>query len=76
MHKKIHSTEAISKTFSKTQILNNLGVLGTPGSRPNSANKRIKSHNNNLSLDESLIAKNKKLSVLIRNLHGFVTNIE
>lgn len=73
MHRSLNSTEVLSKTYSRVKMAESSLRQGSPVSRPFSS--RSKNHGDSL-LHESLISKNKKLSMMIRTVHGYMTNIE
>ena len=68
----MNSTEALSHKFSRIKISNSVNRNDTPGKRTISANKTIGLE----MLESGLIAKNKKLSIMIRNVHHFITSID
>lgn len=73
MHRSMNSTEVLSKTYSRVKIAESSIRQGSPISRPFSS--RSKNSGDSL-LHETLIAKNKKLSMMIRTVHTYMTNIE
>lgn len=73
MHRSINSTEALSKTFSRIKMGESSVRQGSPVTRPLSSRSKF---NNDYILQENLIMKNKKLSMMIRTVHSYMTYIE
>lgn len=90
MHRSLNSTEVLSKTYSRVRMANSGLKMSTsvlqsrspnkgkskPATRPNSSKVILKEQAINSSLHESLIAKNKKLNVMIKNVYSFAVCLE
>ena len=73
MNRSMNSTEVLSKTYSRVKIAESSIRQGSPISRPFSS--RCTNGGESV-LHESLIAKNKKLSMMIRTVHSYMVSIE
>ena len=92
MHRSLNSTEVLSKTYSRikmgssglkmsTSILQSKSptAKSKPATRPQSSHKHkiiLKEQAMVTNLHEALIAKNKKLNVMIKNIYGFAVCLE
>lgn len=69
----MHSTELLSKTYSRVRLADSHLQRQSPQSRPLSSRTR---KNIDSMLHETLLAKNKKLSIMIRTVHSYMTSLE
>ena len=92
MHRSLNSTEVLSKTYSRVKMANSGLKMSTsvlqsrspnrpkskskPATRPHSSKLTLNEQAINPSLHESLIAKNKKLNVMIKNVYSFAVCLE
>lgn len=83
MHRSLNSTEVLSKTQSRIQIGNSRQKMTasvahskSPKVRPASSHKPLLATTMISNLQENLIAKNKKLAVMVKSIHSLGVCLE